>query len=90
MAMEHLDGVVTSELRLECIGEQAAPHSIAKDGDAMKVRLDRIAPQRLERRFRAHCARRPIGFGIELSQKPEHRAAQREGQRAAQPLFAQM
>ena len=43
----------------------------------MEVRIDGIAPERLERRLRAQITRRPIGLGVDVPERAEHRLAYR-------------
>ena len=85
--MEHRDGVVARQPRLERVAEEFAAHVVAQNGDAMEVGVHRIARQRLEGRFRAEDAWRPIGFRVGAAEQPEERPPKGLGNRRAKSFL---
>ncbi|MPM83848.1 hypothetical protein SDC9_130917 [bioreactor metagenome] len=56
----------------------------------MEIGLHRVARKRLKRGLGAEHARRPICFGVEPPEQPEHRSAHPVRHRTAHALFHQM
>ena len=85
--LQHLDRPVALQLAAHALAEQGAAHAVVQHRHAVEVGLDRAAGERLQRRFRAQRTRRPVGFGVELPEQPEQRAAQIERHPRADPLL---
>ena len=84
---QYIDRVITLQLALQGRREQAPAQVVAEDRNRMEIGGHRIACQRLEGSLGAEHARRPVSLGIQMAERPKHRAPHVQRQQAAHRLF---
>ena len=80
-------GAVAAQHRPCLIAEQARPHAGRRHAHRRGISFVAVTSERQQRRLGAKRARRPIGLGIPIAERTEHRSAQIGRQQPPHPFL---
>ena len=90
MARENLRRTVTAETRLEPGREELAPERLANEPHGLRIGLNGVARERLERRLGPQHSRRPVRLRIQPPEQAEHGASHCERHAGTQTLLGEV